>query len=169
MSRIEDAAPEDFGAVLDIYNEVIRHSTAVFTDVEYSRERGRVWFDEKRAAGGAFIVARDASGVTGFASFGDFRAWPGYRHSVEHSVHVRDDRRGRGIGRALLEELMARAARAGKHVMLAGVDADNLASIALHVDLGFEVVGHLREVGSKFGRWLDLKFLQRIIRPEEFS
>ncbi len=169
MICIEEVVPADLNAVLDIYNEVIRHSTAVFTEDEYTLERGRVWFDDKRKAGGAFIVARDASGVTGFGSFGVFRTWPGYRHSVEHSVHVRADRRGQGIGRALVQALLARAARAGAHVMLAGIDADNAASIALHRKLGFEVVGHLHEVGYKFGRWLDLKFLQRIIRPDEFS
>ena len=151
--------------ILAIYNEVIRNSTAVFSDLEFDEERGAAWFDSKRAGGYPFMVARDASGITGFASFGEFRAWPCYRHSVEHSIHVRSDRRRRGIGCALLEELKLRAGVMGKHVMIAGIDADNAASIRLHESLGFTPVGHFREVGFKFGRWLDLVFMQRILAP----
>jgi phosphinothricin acetyltransferase len=82
---------------------------------------------------------------------------------VEHSVHVRADCRGAGIGRALLIDLMARAEKMGKHVMIAGIDADNAVSIGLHRSLGFDSVGHFHEVGFKFGRWLDLVFMQRIL------
>jgi len=160
---IDNATADDLRGILAIYNEVIRNSTAVFTDVELTEERGKAWFDAKVGSGFPFIVARDASGIAGFGSFGEFRAWPGYRHSVEHSVHVRYDRRGRGVGRALVAELLARAAASSKHTMIAGIDADNAASIGLHLKLGFENVGHFHEVGFKFGRWLDLKFLQCII------
>jgi L-amino acid N-acyltransferase YncA len=160
---IADASPPDLPEILGIYNEVIRNSTAVFSDVEFTEERGRAWFEGKTGSGFPFIVARDASGITGFASFGEFRAWPGYRHSVEHSVHVRSDCRGQGVGRALLIELQARAALMQKHVMIAGIDADNRASIGLHESLGFVAVGRFHEVGFKFGRWLDLVFLQCII------
>ena len=99
--------------------------------------------------------------MAGFASFGDFRPWPGYRFTVEHSVHVRADCRGRGVGGALMTPLVARARDLGKHVMIAGVDAENLASQRFHERLGFVKVAHFREVGFKFGRWLDLVFLQR--------
>jgi L-amino acid N-acyltransferase YncA len=160
---IGDAAPTDLGEILAIYNEVIRNSTAVFSDIEFTAERGAAWFESKHGSGFPFIVARDSSGITGFGSFGEFRAWPCYRHSVEHSVHVRSDRRGQGIGRALLEELKLRAAAMHKHVMIAGIDADNAASIHLHQRLGFVTVGQFREVGFKFGRWLDLVFLQCIL------
>ena len=102
--------------------------------------------------------------ILGFASFGDFRAWPGYRFTVEHSVHVRSDCRGRGVGHTLMTALLLTRGRAlGKHVMMAGVDADNAGSIRFHERLGFERVGHLREVGFKFGRRLDLVFLQRML------
>jgi L-amino acid N-acyltransferase len=111
------------------------------------------------------IVVRDPSGIAGFGTFGEFRAWPCYRHSVEHSVHVRADCRGQGIGRALVLELLARAAASSKHVMIAGIDADNAVSIGLHRSLGFAAVGHFHEVGFKFGRWLDLVFMQRILDP----
>jgi L-amino acid N-acyltransferase YncA len=160
---IEAAGRVDLAEILAIYNEVIRNSTAVYTEVEFTQERGQAWFDAKARSGFPFIVARDASGVTGFGTFGEFRAPPCYQHSVEHSVHVRADRRGRGVGRALVIELLARAAAMRKHVMIAGIDADNAVSIGLHLKLGFSNVGHFHQVGFKFGRWLDLVFLQCII------
>jgi phosphinothricin acetyltransferase len=157
---IGHASRQDLPEILAIYNEVIRNSTAVYREEELSQEHGASWFDAKLAGGFPFIVARDASGITGFGTFGEFRAPPCYRHSVEHSVHVRVDRRGQGIGRALIIDLMVRAAAMRKHVMIAGIDADNAASIHLHQSLGFINVGHFHEVGFKFGRWLDLVFLQ---------
>ena len=164
MDNVIDAAVRrDLPGILAIYNEVIRNSTAVYSEEEYSPARGEIWFEAKTGHGFPLIVARDASGVTGFGSFGEFRAWPCYRHSVEHSVHVRADRRGQGIGRLLVTELMARAVAMQKHVMIAGIDAENAASIGLHRSLGFSSVGHFREVGFKFGRWLDLEFLQCIL------
>jgi L-amino acid N-acyltransferase YncA len=150
--------------ILSVYNEVIRNTTAVYSDVEVTLENREAWFDAKAGLGFPVLVATDSSGgVLGFATFGEFRAWPGYRYSVEHSVHVRADCRGRGIGRALLLALLGAAASMQKHVMIGGIDADNAVSIGLHQSLGFSVVGHFREVGFKFGRWLDLKFLQRLI------
>ena len=163
---IDDAAAADFEQVVAIYNEVIRNTTAVYTEQEYDPVQGKAWFDAKLSSGFPFIVARDDRGVAGFAAFGAFRAWPCYRHSVEHSVHVRADRRGQGLGRALVLDLRSRAAALGKHVMIAGIDADNVASIRMHESLGFERVAHLREVGFKFGRWLDLAFLQCFLAPQ---
>jgi L-amino acid N-acyltransferase YncA len=157
---IVPASRQDLAEILGIYNEVIRNSTAVYTEVELTAERGEAWFTAKRNGGFPFIVARDASGITGFGTFGEFRAPPCYQHSVEHSVHVRCDRRGQGIGRSLVIELMSQAAAMRKHVMIAGIDADNAVSIKLHESLGFINVGHFHEVGFKFGRWLDLVFLQ---------
>ena len=109
MTGTIDAATRlDLPEILKIYNEIIRNSTAVYTEVEMTEERGTAWFDAKRAGGYPFIVARDATGVAGFGTFGEFRAPPCYQHSVEHSVHVRSDCRGRGIGRRLVIELMSR-------------------------------------------------------------
>jgi L-amino acid N-acyltransferase YncA len=163
MAMIDDATAADFGQVLAIYNEIIRTTTAVYSDEEYDLIRGKEWFEAKLSSGFPFIVARDDQGVAGFGAFGSFRAWPCYRHSVEHSVHIRADRRGQGLGRALVVELKSRAAVLGKHVMIAGIDTDNAVSIRLHESLGFSHVGHLREVGFKFGRWLDLAFLECIL------
>ena len=162
---IDTASRDDLPQILAIYNEVIRNSTAVFSAEEFTLARGEAWLDTKMQNGFPMIVARDASGITGFGTFGEFRAWPGYRNSVEHSVHVRSDRRGKGIGRALVVELLARARASSKHVMIAGIDADNAVSIGLHLSLGFTRVGHFREVGFKFGRWLDLVFMQCILPP----
>src|SRR5208282_4154316 len=113
---ISSAARAQLPQILAIYNEVIRNSTAVYSEAEVGLANREAWFDAKAAQGFPVLVACDASGVLGFGTFGEFRAWPCYRHSVEHSVHVRADRRGRGVGRALVLELLARAAARSKHV-----------------------------------------------------
>jgi L-amino acid N-acyltransferase YncA len=161
--QLRDAVERDLSGILDIYNEVIANSTAIYAEKPVSLEDRLNWFRDRQARGYPVLVASDEAGILGFASFGDFRAWPCYLHTVEHSVHVREDRRGRGIGRALLEMLIARAAETGKHVLIAGIDADNVGSLKLHRDLGFEQVAHFREVGRKFDRWLDLVFMQRFL------
>ena len=163
--QIRAALESDLPGLLVIYNDVIATSTAVYSDSPVSLEDRRQWQQARVASGYPVLVAADASGVLGFATFGDFRSWPGYRFTVEHSVHVRADCRGRGIGGELLQALFPLAAALGKHVMIAGVDAANTASIRFHEHHGFEQAGHLREVGRKFERWLDLVFLQRWIAP----
>lgn len=160
---ISAAARSDLPEILAIYNEVIRNTTAVYSDADVTLANREAWFDAKIEHGFPVLVARDESGVLGFGTFGEFRAWPCYRYSVEHSVHVRADCRRRGIGRELVLALLERAAGMQKHIMIAAIDVENAASIALHESLGFTVVAHFREVGFKFGRWLDLKFLQRLI------
>lgn len=161
---IRDATEADLAGILVIYNEVIATSTAVFSDSPVTLEDRRAWLGARTAQGYPVLVAIGEDGaVQGFASFGDFRAWPGYRHTVEHSVHVRADARGRGIGSALVPPLLERAAALGKHVMVAGIDAANAGSIRMHERLGFERAGLLREVGRKFDRWLDLVLMQRLI------
>lgn len=161
--ELRDAAEEDLAGLCAIYNDVIATSTAVYSSVPVTLEDRRQWWRARTAAGYPVLVAVDESGVIGFATFGDFRAWPGYRFTVEHTVHVRADRRGSGVGSMLLRALFPRAAALGKHMMIAGVDAANTASIRFHERLGFEQAGRLREVGHKFERWLDLVFLQRRI------
>lgn len=160
---VRDAIEDDLDGLLAIYNDVIRSSTAIFREQPATLEDRREWWRQRVEQGYPVLVATDDTGVLGFASFGDFRSWPGYRFTVEHTVHVRADARGRGIGRALMGPLIERAAALGKHVMIAGVDADNPRSIAFHERLGFTRVAHFREVGYKFDRWLDLVFLQRML------
>ena len=163
MLQVRDAREEDLAAVLAIYNDVIATTTAVYRDDPATLEDRLEWWQARAAQGYPVLVAVEDGPVLGFASFGEFRSWPGYRYTVEHSVHVRADRRGSGVGLALMHPLMARARELGKHVMMAGVDADNAGSIRFHERLGFERVGHLREVGFKFGRRLDLVLLQRLL------
>ena len=160
---VRNATEGDLPDVLAIYNDVIATSTAVYTETPSTLEERRAWWSTRVGQGFPVFVATQENTVVGFASFGDFRAWPGYRFTVEHSVHVRTDRRGAGVGTALMRDIIAAAERMHKHVMIAGVDAQNSPSIRFHQRLGFEPVAHFREVGFKFGRWLDLMFLQKIL------
>jgi L-amino acid N-acyltransferase len=158
---IDDATEADLPGLVEIYNEVIATSTAVYSSQPVALSERVGWWRARTAQGYPVLVARDAAGVCGFSTFGDFRAWPGYRFTVEHTVHVRTEGRSRGTGTRLVQALFPRAAALGKHVMIAGVDAANEASIRFHERLGFTQSGRLREVGYKFDRWLDLVFLQR--------
>jgi L-amino acid N-acyltransferase YncA len=163
---IRPATPADLPAMLEIFNEVIANSTAVYSLVPTTLQERQSWFETRTASGYPVVVAAAGGDVVGFASFGEFRgAWPGYRYSVEHSVHVREDHRGRGVGSRLVQSLFPLALAMGKHVMIGGIDAANAGSLRMHERLGFERVAHFREVGHKFGRWLDLIFVQRLLDP----
>lgn len=166
VAAIRDAEEADLPSILAIYNDVIASSTAVYMEEPVTLENRRAWWQAHVQQGYPVLVASDESGVVGFATFTDFRAPPGYRFTVEHSIHVHRDRRGRGVGRVLMLPLIDQAAQLGKHVMIGGVDAQNVASIRFHERLGFERVAYFREVGFKFGRWLDLVFLQRSLVPQ---
>jgi len=164
MAIIRPAEVADIPGLTDIYNDVIATSTAIFSDKPVAVEDRFAWFEARGKAGFPVLVAAETGGaVAGFASFGDFRAWPGYRFTVEHSVHIHKDFRGRGLGRELMQALFPIAASMGKHIMIAGVDASNSASLAFHARLGFAPIGTFHEVGHKFGRWLDLTFLQKFL------
>lgn len=162
---VRDGTETDLSGILSIHNEAVRTSAAVYTEQEATLADRRAWFAQRTGQGYPVLVAEDPAdgAVIGFATFGDFRPWPGYRYTVEHSVYIRADARGRGLGRALVGTLLDRADALGKHVMIAGIDAANPASLRLHERLGFERIGTLREVGTKFGRWLDLVFMQRFL------
>jgi len=161
---VREAHEADLPAILAIYNEVIRNSTAIYALDEVALEEREAWFRTRRTSGYPVLVAESAGAVAGFASFGTWRGpSAGYRYSVEHSVHVRADVRGQGIGAALVGALIPYARRQAVHVMVGGIDASNHGSIRFHERLGFEAVAHFREVGRKFDRWLDLVFMQRLI------
>lgn len=163
---IRAAVPDDLPGILEIHNDIVATSTAIYSLVPSTLEERGAWYDARVAAGYPVLVAAEADAVVGFASFGEFRgAWPGFRHSVEHSVHVRADRRGQGIGTRLLEALFPLASAMRKHVIIGGIDAANTGSLRMHERVGFERVAHFREVGHKFGRWLDLVFVQRFLDP----
>ena len=157
---IRNCSRDDLPGLLAIYNDVIATSTAIYSEAPSTLEDRTAWWQTRVTQHYPVLIATDESGVIGFSSFGDFRAWPGYRFTVEHSVHVRADQRGQGIGTALVKALVPIATALGKHILIAGIDADNARSIRMHERLGFVRVAHFREVGFKFGRWLDLVFLQ---------
>ena len=160
---IRDAREPDLAAMLAIYNDAVLTTTAVYDYKPRSSEQQAAWFKVKQEQGLPVLAAEHGGGVVGFASYGPFRPWPAYLHSVENSLYVAPERRGRGIGTLLLPALIRRAAEHGLHTMIAGIDATNEASLRLHAKFGFERVAQFREVGWKFERWLDLAFLQRML------
>lgn len=158
--HIRDATLSDLQGITDIYNHAVEHTTAIWNERMVDLANRQAWFNDRTASGYPILVATDGDGVLGYAYFGDWRAFEGYRHTIEHSVYVRADQQGKGIGKALMVALIARAKDIGKHVMIAGIEAGNTGSIRLHETLGFQQTGLMPEVGTKFGRWLDLAFLQ---------
>lgn len=159
--QIRDARDGDIPAIVAIYNHAVAQTTAIWNETLVDAANRLAWLADRRRQGYPVLVAvDDQDRVLGYASFGDWRAFDGYRHTVEHSVYVDRDHQGAGIGRALMQALIGRARDLGKHVMVAGIEAGNTGSIRLHQALGFQQVGLMREVGAKFGTWLDLTFLQ---------
>jgi phosphinothricin acetyltransferase len=153
---------EHAGAILEILNDAIAHSTALYEYRPRSLESMRGWFEVKTRGHHPVLGALDEGGaLLGFASYGSFRPHAAYKYSIEHSVYVEQARRGQGIGEALLRRLIERAGEQQFHVMIGGIDQENRASIALHEKLGFEHAGTIRQAGFKFGRWLDLAFYRR--------
>ena len=149
--------------MLDVYNEAILNTTAVYQEETHSLSMRKHWFEEKQRAGLPVFVAYLNEDFVGFSSYGPFRNWPGYRFTVEHSVYVAAGFRGLGIGKKLVKAVIEHARQKGMHVIIAGIDAAGEASIGLHLSLGFKEVAYFKEVGFKFGRWLDLKFLELIL------
>jgi L-amino acid N-acyltransferase len=160
---VRDATPGDLSRILSIYNHAALHTTAVWTDVASDVAERRSWFDARSKSGFPVLVAEASREVIGFASFTDFRPWPGYRHTVENSIYVDPSFHRRGAARALLRSLIARAIELGKHTMVAGIEASNEASLALHRGEHFMESGRIPEIGCKFGRWLDLVFLSKTL------
>jgi phosphinothricin acetyltransferase len=164
---IRDATPADLPQILDIYNDAVANTTAIWNDSLVDLANRQAWYDLRQQQGYPILVAVNATGqVLGYASFGDWRPFDGFRHSVENSVYVRDDQRGLGLGGRLLAPLLDRARACGKHVMVAAIEGGNSASIRLHERYGFTITGQMPQVGLKFGRWLDLTFMQLILDPD---
>ena len=163
MVHIRNAEEKDLPAILAIYNDVIVNTTAVYDYEPHTPAMRLAWFNAKKEQGFPVFVAEENGKVLGLSSIGPFRAWAAYQFSVENSIYVAADARGKGIGKMLMTPIIDAARQLGMHTMLAGIDASNEASIQLHKDFGFEEVAHFKQVGWKFGRWLDLKFLQLII------
>jgi L-amino acid N-acyltransferase YncA len=150
-------------AILEILNEAIAHSTALYEYQARTPESMRTWFAEKEAGRFPVIGAEEAGRLLGFATYGTFRARAAYKYTVEHSVYVHKEQRGRGIGKALMLELIAAARAQQYHVLVGGIDIANRTSVALHERLGFTYAGTVRQAAYKFGDWLDLGFYQLIL------
>jgi L-amino acid N-acyltransferase len=160
--ELRAATEADLPAINDIYNHYVRTSGAIYQLEPFTSDERAAWF----AAHGArhpILVAVDAGELVACGAISAYHVRGGYRHTVEDSVYVRHDRHGRGIGRALLTALVARARDDGHHSVLGIIDAAQDASIALHARLGFERVAHLKEVGHKLGQWRDIVFMQRML------
>lgn len=151
-------------AILEIFNEAILNSTALYDYAPRTRQSMVGWFEAKEHGGFPVIGIEDQSGaLLGFGSYGTFRSWPAYKYTVEHSVYVQRDHRGQGLGTVLVRAIIAEARCNELHALIGGIDATNTRSIALHEKLGFRHVGTLPQVGFKFGRWLDLALYQLLL------
>lgn len=164
---IREASEADLPEILAIYNDAVANTTAIWNETEVDLDNRRAWFAGRRARGFPVLVAARGKDVLGYAAYGEWRAFEGFRHTVEHSVYVAAKARGLGLGRRLLSRLIAVAAGRGVHVMVACIEAENAASISLHAALGFRHVGRFEEVGRKFGRWLDLTCMElKLVSPD---
>ncbi|MBK4991620.1 MULTISPECIES: GNAT family N-acetyltransferase [Pseudomonas] len=163
--QLRDALLSDVPGILDIYNDAVRNTTAIWNETPVDLVNRQAWFAARAQQGYPILVAVDETGVLGYASFGDWRPFEGFRNTVEHSVYVRSDQRGKGLGPALMTLLVERARSGGKHVMVAAIESGNAASVRLHERLGFVTTGQMPQVGVKFGRWLDLTFMQLLLNP----
>jgi len=150
--------------ILDILNEAIVHSTALYDYRPRPPESMQAWFDAKERGHYPVIgIVSAEDRLLGFGTYGPFRNWPAYKYTIEHSLYVEHAHRGRGLGKRLLAEIIAAARGAQYHTLIGGIDAQNGTSIALHRQMGFELCGTIRHAGFKFNRWLDLQFYQLLL------
>lgn len=160
---IREAGEADLPAILEIYNDAVRDTTAIFNEIIVDLDNRRAWMAERQGRGFPVLVAELDGRTVGYASYGDWRPHDGYRNTREHSIYVHQGCRGQGIGKVLLEALIGRARENRVHVLIGCIEAGNSTSIALHTRLGFRLVGTFREVGHKFGRWLDLACVELVL------
>jgi len=150
--------------ILEILNDAILNSTALYDYQARTIESMTTWFEQKQAGDFPVIgVVNEANQLMGFASYGTFRAWPAYKYSVEHSVYIHKDHRGKGLGRLLMQQLISAAKNQNYHTLIGGIDITNTGSIILHQKLGFSHVGTIKEAAFKFNRWLDLGMYQLLL------
>lgn len=167
MITIREATEADLPAILEIYNEVIVNTTAVYDYKPHTLEMRQQWFSTKREQGFPVFVAEDEGVIYGFSTIGPFRNWAAYKYSVENSIYVAASARGKGVGKLLFPPIIKAAAERQMHTIVAGIDAANENSIKLHERFGFVEVAHFKQVGYKFGKWLDLKFFQLLLATPE--
>jgi phosphinothricin acetyltransferase len=166
MPSIRPATEADLSAILAIYNDAVMNTTAIWVETPADLAERATWLAARRRAGFPVLVACDGAplgAVLGYGSFGEFRPYEGFRHTVEHSVYVTDEAQGRGIGKMLLAALITEARGMGKRVMVGAIDASNYVSLALHEHMGFEETGRMHGVGEKFGKRLDMVLVQLML------
>jgi Sortase and related acyltransferases len=156
---IRYATASDLPAILEIYNDAIKNTTAIYAYKPHSLEDRTIWYEQKLRDGFPLLVFEEGRRIAGYATYGPFRTYPAYKYTVEHSVYVHKDHRGKQIGTALMRELM-KLADPRYVTMVAGIDASNAGSILMHKKLGFRECGTIRKAGYKFGKWLDLVFYE---------
>ncbi len=163
MFDIRPAGDGDLPGIYAIFEDAVRNSTAIWIDDPGTVQDRRAWLLLRQSQNYPVLVAVEDGTVLGYGSFGDFRPYQGFRGTVEHSLYVAPAAQRRGVGRALLEALIAEARARGKRILVAAVDSGNAASLALHRAFGFMETGRMPGVGEKFGRTLDMVLLQRAL------
>jgi phosphinothricin acetyltransferase len=162
--HIRPATAADLPGILEIYNDAVLHTTATYDYEPRTLEQRTQWFEEHQREGYPVFVAQDGAGrIVGWSALNPFHARFGYRFTSENSVYVAADQRGKGIGKLLLPPLIEGGKARGLHAIIAAIDADNEASLRLHARFGFEKVGHFKQTGFKFGRWLDVVYMERLL------
>ncbi|MEW6304591.1 MAG: N-acetyltransferase family protein [Verrucomicrobiota bacterium] len=162
--NVRPATREDIPAILDIYNEAVLNTTASYEYEPRQLEREVAWFEDHEANNyPVFVAVTDDGRVVGWSSLNRYHERKGYRFTTENSIYVAADSRGRGVGKSLIPPLIDAAKQRGLHAILAGIDSTNEPSIRLHAAFGFEKVAHFKQVGFKFGRWLDVIYMERLL------
>jgi phosphinothricin acetyltransferase len=162
--NVRPAAFDDLPGILEIYNDAVLNTTATYDYEPRTLEHRIAWFEDHVKHDYAVLVAVNETGrVVGWSALNRYHERMGYRFTAENSVYVAADQRGKGVGKALLGPLIEAAHRRGLHAILAGIDADNAVSIRLHAAFGFEKVAHFKQIGFKFGRWLDVVYMERAL------
>jgi L-amino acid N-acyltransferase len=163
MITIRPVEDKDLPEILEIYNYAILKTTSVYSYEPHTLKMREKWLEEKRAANHPIFVADSDGRVAGFIAYGPFRAWPAYKYTVEHSVHVQKDFWRQGIAKLLLQKIIEAAKQNDMHSLIGAIDATNEPSIKLHELFNFKEVGHFKDAGYKFNKWLDLKFYQLVL------
>ncbi|MDT8715696.1 N-acetyltransferase family protein [Clostridium sp. 19966] len=157
---IREAQVKDIKDILEIYNDAILNTTAIYSYKPHTIEQRTEWFNEKKKEGYPVFVYEEDGKAVGFATYGQFRPWPAFKYSIEHSIYVHKAYRNKGIAKALMQKLIKAAEEEGYAIIVAGIDSANKGSLLMHEKLGFKHVGTIEKAGYKFDRWLDLVFYQ---------
>lgn len=166
--KIIECTPKYSAQILEIFNDAILNTTALYDYKPWTMDTMKVWFETKAQFNYPVIgIVDDNDELMGFGSYGQFRVRPAYKYTIENSLYVHPKHRGKGLGKILLNEIIRHATNQNFHSIIAVIDASNEISINLHRKAGFTQVGVLSEVGYKFGRWLDAVFLQLNLKTPE--